>query len=220
MSESSDRPGEPAVRRVPLHRNPWIWAFLAGIATLTAIRPLLRHVPPPPPVIGHVEPFSLLDQNGRPFGSSELRGRVSVVNFFFTRCTSICPVLMRGMAGLQERYGQAGIQGIQLVSISVDPAYDTPERLREYASRLRVDPSRWTLVTGDLDAVRKAVLDGFKVPLGTAEPRGDSLVEIAHTGKLVLVDPGGGIRGYYDSDASGLDEVFHRSQHVLAEAGG
>jgi protein SCO1/2 len=156
----------------------------------------------------------MIDQEGRPFGSDELWGQVYVANFFFTTCTSICPPLMRSMKSLQERLGRTDVKGIRLVSISVDPERDTPERLRTYAKQLGIDPARWTLLAGESDRLRELLEGGFKVPLGEPPAAGASVIDIAHSGKLVLVDGQSRIRGYYDSDALGLDEVFHRAQHV------
>lgn len=190
-------------------RNPYLWAFLAGVVCITAMRPLLRHVPAPPPVLFQLPDYTLVDSDGEPFGSTELRGSVYVANFFFTRCVSICPLSMRSMAGLQARYDEAGTDGIRLVSISVDPDYDTPERLRAYGEQFGVEPERWSLLTGDPEQVRDLVESGFKLPWGPAGP--------AHSGKLVLVDPRGAVRGYYDDDALGRDEIFHRSRHVRDE---
>jgi len=198
-----------------LLRNPYLWGFVIGIVTLTAIRPLLRHVPEPPPVLFPLPAYSLTDQDGKPFGSAELRGQVYIVSFFFTSCRSICPAVMHGMARLQEGYADRKIQGIRLVSISVDPEHDTPEVLRDYASRLKVDPARWTLLTGDTERVRAIVVDGFKTPMDAIPESGATPMDIAHTGKVALVDGQGNVRGFYDTNDMGLDEVFNRAQHVL-----
>jgi len=194
-------------------RSPYVWGFLIAIATLTAVRPFLRHIPEPPPVIGQVHEFALVDSGGRRFSSAELKGQVYIVSFFFTSCRSICPATMHGMAKLQAEFDGQGIQGIRLVSISVDPEHDTPETLRAYGKDLGVKPERWTLLTGDPVTVRTVVVDGFKTPLERAVATPAS--QIAHTGKVVLVDGSGGIRGYYDTDETGLNEVFNRAQHVL-----
>jgi protein SCO1/2 len=188
-----------------------------GIVTLTAIRPLLRRVPEPPPVLSQLPAFSLVGIDGKPFGSQDLRGQVYVASFFFTSCRSICPALMKGVARLQDGFAQRNVRGIRLVSITVDPEYDTPEILGEYAKTLGVDPERWTLLTGDPEAVRRLVVDGFKTPLVAPPPGGPGPIDIAHTGKLVLVDGSGRIRGYYGTDELGLDEVFNRAQHVLRQ---
>jgi protein SCO1/2 len=203
--------------RPSILRNPWLWAFLIGIATLTLMRPLLRHEPEPPPVLGQLPSFELIDQRGQRFGSAELAGDVYIANFVFTRCTSICPLLTRAMARLQTGYDERGIEGIKLVSFSVDPEYDTPPRLQAYAETHGADPARWTFVTGEPDAIVRLIEHGFTLGVGPAEMQGDTIIDIAHSGKFVLVDGTGGIRGYYDSDELGLDEIYHRAIHVLEQ---
>ena len=198
-------------------RSPYVWGFVIGIVTLTLIRPLLRHIPEPPPVLSQLPTFSLVGMDGKPYGSAELRGQVYVANFFFTSCRSICPAIMKGMSRLQDGFAQRNIRGIRLVSISVDPEHDTPEVLREYAKGLSVDPERWTLLTGDPERVRQLVVFGFKTPVVSAPPGGPGPIDIAHTGKLVLVDGFGRIRGYYGADEMALDEVYNRAQHVLRQ---
>ena len=203
-----------------LLRNPYVWGFVIGVVTLTAIRPLLRHVPEPPPVLSQPPPFSLVGIDGTPYGSEQLHGQVYVANFFFTSCRSICPAIMQGMGRLQAAFAERNVRGVRLVSISVDPEHDTPEVLGTYAKGLSADPERWTFLTGDPERVRRLVVDGFKTPLASPPPLSPDAVDIAHTGKLVLVDGFGRIRGYYGSDEPGLDEVFNRAQHVLRQERG
>lgn len=200
-------------------RNPFVWAFFLGAVFVTAIRPFLRFEPDPPPVTGHLPSFELVDRTGQPFGSRDLAGRVYVANFFFSRCQSICPTLMKSVARLQDRYDEAGVDGVRIVSITVDPSHDTPQQLREVANRYGVDSDRWTLLTGPRERIRELATEGFHVAVGERTET-NGLMDIAHTGKLVLVDPEGGIRGYYSSDEEGIDEVFHRSQHVAGAFGG
>jgi protein SCO1/2 len=198
-------------------RNPYVWGFVIGVVTLTLIRPLLRHVPEPPPVLSQLPDYELVNADGAPYGSEELRGQVYVANFFFTSCRSICPPIMKGMLRLQDGFAQRNVDGVRLVSISVDAENDTPSELAIYGKAMGVDPRRWTLLTGKPEQVRRLVVEGFKTPLITTPPGGPEPIDIAHTGKLVLVDGSGRVRGYYDSDEMGLDEVFNRAQHVLRE---
>lgn len=185
-------------------RSPWIWAFLAGVVLLTAIRPLLRRDPPPPPVLGRVPPFTLIDSAGATFGSETLGGVAYVVNFFSTRCTSDCPAAMRAMKRLQDVCDESGIRGIRLLSITVDPGFDTPERLRAYGASLGVNPDRWKLLTGDDGTIRRLAVEGFEVPAGAD-----------HTRTLILVDPSGRRRGAYGPDDLGLEEIYGRARQVL-----
>ncbi|MCB9475365.1 MAG: SCO family protein [Deltaproteobacteria bacterium] len=221
-----ETPGEAAPReakaprkvppKVPLHKNPFFWGFVVGIVFVTLMRPLTRHIPEPPPVIAPVPTFSLTNQNGEKFGSDDLRGDIYVANFIFTRCKGVCPELSRGMAELQERYAREE-RPMKLVSFSVDPTYDSPEKLAEYAKRYNADPARWNFLTGDEATVRELLVKGFGQYLGEKTVNTDNLVDIAHSERFVLVDYDGNIRGHYSSDADGLDEVFHRSLHVQRE---
>ncbi len=200
--------------------NPFVWAFFAGVVILILIRPLLRFEPAPPPPLWALPRYSLTDQNGHPFGSEDLRGHVYVASFFFTRCPSVCPAVMGAMSRLQEQLAKGEMDRVRLVSISVDPAEDTPLRLEEYGHRFGQDPARWALLTGDPETVRKLLFEGFKVPLGDRRELGGGLYDIAHTAKLALVDGQGRVRGFYDATDRGLDEAFHRARRVLKEEGG
>lgn len=203
-------------------KNPWVLAFLIGVITVTAIRPFLRFEPDPPPVQFELPAYSLIDQDGQPFGSEQLEGKVYIASFFFTNCVSICPVLTQKMAMLQQRYDEAGVEGIELVSISVDPDADTPEVMREYGERF-ARTERWHMLTGELTTIKQLLVEGFKVAVGDKESLGEDLdglnvYDIAHSAKFVIVDQQGRTRGHYDTDEMGLDEIFHRSQHVLRDA--
>ena len=173
--------------------------------------------PSPPPVLTVLPSYDLIDRHGEPFGTEQLAGQVYVANFFFTRCTTVCPMLTSSMSKLLRRYRDGGIDGIRLVSISVDGAHDTPDQLATYAERYEIETEAWSLLTGPPEQVRPLVLEGFLLPLGTQQEDEQGVMDIAHAGRLVLVDRWGQVRGYYASDASGLDELFKRSQHVLEE---
>lgn len=142
-----------------------------------------------------------------------MEGQVYVMNVFFTHCKSICPKLMRAMKSLQDRYQRWGTS-VRLVSISIDPLNDTPPALKRYGEKLGVDFSRWTLLTGDEKAIRALITEGFKTHVGEKQTRG-GVLDIAHTGNVALVDGRGWLRGVYRTDPEGLDEVFHRSQHLM-----
>ncbi|MCY3928289.1 MAG: SCO family protein [Acidobacteria bacterium] len=218
MSEEGSRgaEGEAAPPRRRL-LNPWFLAAFAGVVLIPALRPLLRFEPDPPPVAGQLPEWRLVDQNGEAFGSADLAGDVYVASFLFTRCPNVCPRMTASLRQLELRYREEGVRGVRLVSFSVDPAYDSPERLREYGRSRGFDDERWSLVTGNEQEVRSLVEDGFGQPMGENLILWDGAVDVAHSTRLVLVDQGGRIRGDYGSDRVGLDEVFHRARQVLAE---
>ena len=203
-----------------LFRNPFFWAFVVGCAVITSMRPLLRRIPAPPPVLRQIPPFTLVDAAGKRFGSDDLRGHVYVASFFFTRCPSICPTLMKDLARLQDRFRREGLDTIRLVSITVDPEHDTPQELGAAGKRYGVDAARWILLTGPRPAIRDLAIGGFQVALGEPENAEGGLFDIAHTGKLLLVDASGALRGYYDTGDLGIDEVFWRSKRVVEEQAG
>jgi protein SCO1/2 len=198
----------PTPRPARWFGSPWFWGaiVLFGLAMPLTTR-LLRPAPEPLPVISELPPFTLTDQDGRAFGKAELSGKVWLAGFIFTRCPTICPALTATMARIQHR--ARGIEPqFRLVSISVDPAYDTPERLFEFAAKHRASPRMWRFLTGPLDEVRKTVVDGLKIAMGEVEGEQD-FASVMHGTHFVLVDQQGQIRGYYPStDADVVDRVL------------
>jgi len=168
--------------------------------------------------LGHVPAFALTDQRGQTVTDRDLRGRPWVANFVFTRCASVCPLLTAKFKALQTKIGP--LAGVRYVSITVDPAHDTPEVLAEYAGRYGADPARWQFLTGPLDAIEKTVVEGFKVHVGEAKPSASEpgLIDIMHGEHFVLVDAEGQIRGYYRNEEASLDELA-KDLRALASGG-
>lgn len=202
-----------------IQRHIWVIAGIAGILTLTLIRPFLRHVPEPPPVMFELpDDYALVDHEGQPFTPETLEGKVWVAGFVFTTCPSTCPVVTKAMADLRERFDKMG-HDVEMVSFTVDPAHDTPEVLAEYYSTIGVETDKWRFVTGEPKAVISLVRDGFRLGVGEREADEDGVAyDIAHSTKLALVGPDGDVRGYYGIEPDeGLDEIYHRAQHLLRE---
>lgn len=158
--------------------------------------------------------FSLIDQHGRGFGSSDLRGKVYVADFIFTSCPDICPVLSTKMANLHRRVRD---DGVRFVSVTVDPEQDTPERLRTYAAQYRAD-ARWLFLTGPPDEVRAAIEGSFRVPVGVRTPMAAGY-DILHFPRFMLVDGQGILRGLYETDADGLSQLEKDIGRLLKEQG-
>lgn len=97
--------------------------------------------------------WSLVNQEGQSFGSTNLRGKVALVTFVYTNCPTVCPTLTRQMKQLQDELKKKGVYGqrVVFVSMSVDPERDTPARLKEYGTLQGVDFAGWTWVTGQAD---------------------------------------------------------------------
>ena len=118
-----------------------------------------HHHPSPPPEQERIEDLqipdvSLLDQDGKPvrFVTDLLQDRVVAINFVFTTCTTICPPMGANFAKLRQLLGERAGKDVHLISVSVDPRTDTPERLKAWAGKFGAGPG-WTLVTGDPDEV-------------------------------------------------------------------
>lgn len=193
-------------------RTRWIvggigWTLVAAMAVVLAWQAREQSARDSgPDVLMPIAPFALVDQDGRGFASDEaLRGKVWIAGFAFTSCTSICPMLTSQMANVQRRLDPYGDR-VHLVTITVDPETDTPERLREYAERYGADLERWSFLTGEPERVRETIEQGFRRPIGarTETPSG---YDILHSGDLMLVDQDGVLRGLYPTDAEGLDRL-------------
>jgi len=174
-------------RLVPVLLVIWVAAGV-GVAAY-----LYSRSEPGLPVIGELPAFSLTERGGRPVGLGDLRGRVWVAGFIFTRCAGTCPRMISAMSELQEK--TASRPEVTLICISVDPEYDTPERLREYAELAGADPKRWLFLTGDREEIYALARQHFRLSVGGP---GSQEEPILHSSMLALVDGGGRIRGYYD----------------------
>ncbi len=104
-----------------------------------------------------VPDFSLVDQRGRPFRLRDFHGKAVVLTFIYTRCPlpNFCPLMSKNFAALQERLRKQFPGKVQLLSISFDPEFDTPEALRRYASLYQQDDKDWLFATGTREQVDK-----------------------------------------------------------------
>lgn len=202
-------------------KHIWLIMGLLAVITITAIRPFMRHIPEPPPVVFELPQYALIDHEERPFTPQTLEGQVWVASFVFTRCPSSCPAVTRAMQDVHDRFERNGI-AIKMVSFSVDPEYDTPAVLAAYHDSLGVDDDAWRFVTGPTETITSLLEDGFKLGVGQRTET-DGLFDIAHSTKLALVDEQGRVRGFYGLDPTmhaegGLDELYERADRVLMQA--
>lgn len=167
--------------------------LLVALAACTEEKPLPRRF--------EVPKFMLTERSGQPFDSASLRGKVWVADFFFTTCPGTCLLLSHRLKEIQaaEKSGD-----VRFVSITTDPANDTPEALRKYADSLGAD-ARWFFLTGPRTAIFELSIAGFKLALADATGV-DAKEKYIHSTKLVLVDRHGWIRGYYDGVGGRADE--------------
>jgi protein SCO1/2/putative membrane protein len=141
--------------------------------------------------------FELTERSGRVVKSSELADRVWVGSFIFTRCPLSCPKITGVMKGIEPRLRRANIA---LVSLTVDPAHDTPAVLTDYADRFGAPSEGWLFLTGEPARIRELVRDRFHLPIAESTPAdmAQGAEAVTHSDRLVLVNRGR-IVGYFDS---------------------
>lgn len=150
------------------------------------------------PELWTVPEFEFTERDGQPFGFVDMKGKISVVDFIFTNCPDICPVMSARMSELYQLYAEYDF--VKFVSISVDPARDTLETLQAYADSWGVNDDRWVFLRAPLDDVVSLSEDGFKLPAQD--------LPMGHSNRFVLVDQNGVIRSYHDSfDDAALDAL-------------
>jgi protein SCO1/2 len=155
--------------------------------------------------------FNLVNEKGQSFSSSSLKGKIYVASFFFTRCGAICPKITGQLSRVQDTFNQD--PDVKLISISVDPAYDHPEKLQAYSKRFDANEGQWTFLTGEKKVIYPLILKEFHVPLADASEYDAAIKNpdetFIHSERLVLVDKEGVIRGFYvGTDKKEVDRLL------------
>lgn len=169
-----------------------------GLAAIAALAACSQHTVQLD-VFGDVPQFTLVAQNGQPFNSQELAGKIWVADFMYTTCPGPCPRMTSQMHDVQNAVAKLG--DVRLVSFTVDPAQDTPPVLKAYAKVHGAAPGVWYFLTGPVPTLQMLDRDAFK--LGNIDGT------MQHSTRFVLVDKQSRIRGYYDtSDPSSIPKVI------------
>ena len=160
------------------------------------------------PELSKVSPFQLTDQNGDVFTGDDLEGKITIVDFFFTQCTGLCPRLSKEMSLLQKRF--ARLQDFQLLSVSVDPGNDTTEKIADFISLHNIDTRNWNLLTGDKGVIRHLMVEDLKLPM-VKDPR-------LHADRFVLLDRNLKVRGSYSlSNPSSMQRLPRDVRRLIKE---
>lgn len=143
-------------------------------------------------VVEHkIRPFQLVNQLGDTIQNADLSGKVYVVDFFFTSCPSICPIVKKQMLRIYkhtEKYPD-----FLLLSHTIDPKRDSVTVLKNYADNLEIDHERWWFLTGEKDSIYALANEDYFIAALEAP---DSPGGFDHSGKLILLDKSGRIRGF------------------------
>jgi len=162
----------------------------------------------PLPILGEVSNFELTDSQGESFNQNQLKGKIWIADFIFTTCAGPCPVMTSQLASLCRSYLLE--KDVHFVSVTVNPDYDSPQVLQEYAKKFNADPARWHFLTGTKDSIRKLAVNELKV--GTKEDL------VFHSTQFVLIDQNLKIRGYYNgTEKGGTKKLFKDIAKLVKE---
>ena len=140
-----------------------------------------------------VPDFELTDQNRKKITNKDMLGKVYLVEFFFSTCPTICPVMNTNMRAIEEEINDPNFG---IISISIDPDNDTPEKLKQHAQRIGVKSPNWHFLTGNRTYIGN-LADEFDIYVGDEEDKSENL---NHSGMIALVDKDGNIRCRFDKN--------------------
>ncbi|MEZ7505203.1 SCO family protein [Flavobacterium sp. Arc2] len=173
--------------------------------------------------IGPAPKFELVNQDNVKITNETYKGKVYVLEFFFTTCPSICPKMNQSMLLIEKKF--FGNPNFGIVSITIDPKHDTPEVLKEHAKLLGVKSSNWNFLTGERGYIFDLANKGFNLYAGE-----NSKVDggFEHSGLFALIDKNGNIRCrkddfgnpilYYDGlDKKGVRDIQQDISILLEE---
>lgn len=160
-------------------------AFWFAIAQPVKVLPRIRPMPA----------FLITDQDGNPWGDLEMKGRLVMIEFSYTRCGAGCAEMNRNLQGLQAALAADGRLGslIRFAMVSIDPSHDTPAVLRDYAARSGADMASWTFLTGAPEEIKG--LAGGELGIYYEKPGPDG--QMVHDQEVLLVDEKGILRARY-----------------------
>jgi protein SCO1 len=191
------------LQKIVLSKTFWLGFLLFGFS-YPIYRSLKRELPPDLPALYQIPQFELINEFGKPFGSKDLSGKIYLANFIFTSCPSACPAMMKKTQIIQKRLRGLGTK-VAILSFSVDPQTDTPEVLNKFARNYKANPYVWSFLTGPYDKMKDILVNGFKVTVGEKDP---SMMDIAHSERIILVDDLGTVRGLYSFDKLSVDQMM------------
>lgn len=160
-----------------------------------------------------IQSIQLKDQDDKPVNVLPDTNHITVFNFFFTRCNSFCKHMNTEMGGIAKLYINNNL--VKFVSITVDPTYDTPSILKQYSKQYHIGASKWKFLSGDEQAIHKLARESFLVDAFRDTSKSNNFI---HSSKLILVDPKGRIRGYYDAaDKEQLEKLVDEIKVQITE---
>ncbi|MGH7200438.1 MAG: SCO family protein [Planctomycetaceae bacterium] len=160
-----------------------------------------------------IQDFALTERSGRTVTKQDLLGRPWAVCFVFTTCAGPCPALTGQMALLQRDLKD---EDVRLVTITVDPKTDTPEKLQQYAEHFGADPEKWLFLTGDQDEIYELILESFRMPVKEiVGPERREGWQVMHSTNILHVNAKGVVVGKYNGQVP--EEMVKLRRALVAE---
>ncbi len=149
-----------------------------------------------------VKNISFTNQLGQQVSLYDIKGKIIVLDFFFTRCPTFCPGMARAMKKLQNAFKQNDTSFVQFISMSIDPSHDSVPQLRKFADRFKASPDNWWFVTADRKETYDFALQEMKANVADTEID----TGFIHTSLFFVMDREKMIRGFYD----GFDSIAQK----------
>lgn len=156
------------------------------------------------PILSQISTFALTNQSAQAVTLADLQGKVWVADIIFSRCAGPCPRMTRQMESLQAALPKDS--NARLVTLTTDPAFDTPEVLNRHAARFNADTNRWWFLTGDKKEIATLAIDGLMLTAIEKKPEERLNVDdlFIHSTMFVVVDKQGRSRKTFETDGEGI----------------
>lgn len=159
--------------------------------------------------------FTLTDQHEKSFSSSQLQGKPWIVNFIFTACPSICPEVTQNLVRVHSSLSKVDSEQVTFVTITVDPANDTPSKLLAYAQKWGADHKDWKFLTGKRDEIWRLSKEGFRLPVAEGSDKDHGI--IAHSSKVLLFQNDGSLNAVYEGTSEEeMGKLTNNLQELLS----
>ena len=206
---------------IPQRLSRTLWVGVGLLIVILAVAAVLSRVEPKggraaaPPVLGQVADFTLTNQSGQAVTLTNLLGQVWVADIIFTSCAGPCPRMTKQMKTLQDALPPAS--RARLVTLTTDPATDTPAVLKTYAARFGANPDRWLFLTGTKREIAALAIGSLKLTAIEKKPeeRENPQDLFIHSTIFVVVDKQARLRRVFESEGEGIDPKRARDE-ILA----
>jgi protein SCO1/2 len=165
-----------------------------------------------------VPDFQAKNQANENVSLVNLKGKVWLVDFIFTRCPNICPPMTANMVRVQQELVKQHIP-VEIISFSVDPQYDQPDVLKAYAEKHRADLSHWSFLTGyDLSTIQQIAKTAFKGSINQQKgPSSEVPILVNHPSQFYLIDQTGKVRKFYNGLSPNPRQIAQDAKTLIAQ---